>query len=309
VVGVPEALAFAPADRQLARNLGLLAVATLLALVAAWALGDQLIVRPVRRLVQAARGLSEGDLTARAGPPYSAGELGHLGQAFDQMADDLQDAYLATVQVLAASIGARDPGGLEHVERVSGYAVALGREVGLPEPRLVEVQLTAALHDVGRIAIADAILRKEGPLDPDEKAQVREHPLVALRLLERVPFLAVARPGVRGHHEWYDGGGYPVGLAGDSIPAAARIVAVADGFDAMTAPPPAGAGRSVAEALGELQRCAGTQFDPRLVQLFVDAVVSGRIVPQQVTVPPDPGAPPSEPRPPTAAPAPEGVRR
>ena len=276
-IGVPEAVAYAVADRQLVRNVLLLSVAMVLILIAAWLLGDRLIMRPVKALVSAAKALSGGQLSARVGAPYPRGELGALGEAFDHMADALQAAYVSTVQVLASAIGARDPGGLDHVARVSDYAVQLGQALGWDDERLARLQVGAALHDVGKIGVPDETLRKQGHLDAQEVATVREHPVMGARMLATVPFLHSALDSVRSHHEFYDGTGYPGLLAGDAIPIEARIVAIADAYDSMTAPKPDGQGRSMEESLAELERAAGSQFDPKLVAAFVRAAKAGAI--------------------------------
>jgi HD-GYP domain-containing protein (c-di-GMP phosphodiesterase class II) len=277
LVGISEAVALAPVNQTLARNLALLLLAGVLALLAGWLLGDRLISQPVRRLVTSARRLAAGDLTARSGPPYSGGELGQLGAAFDGMAADIEGAYTATVHVLAAAVEARDDSRVGHVERVGAYAVAIARELGWQDKQLLSLQMAAALHDVGKVGVPDAVLRKEEALDDQEQALVRRHAEDGARLLQTVPFLHPAIDTVLSHHEFYDGQGYPSGLVGDKIPLAARIVAVADAFDAIATPPPGGRGWEVGDALAELQRCAGTQFDPRIVAALARAVESGAV--------------------------------
>jgi HD-GYP domain-containing protein (c-di-GMP phosphodiesterase class II) len=277
LVGIPEAVALAPANRALARNLALLLAAALLALLAGWLLGDRLIARPVRRLVASARRLAAGDLAARSGPPYSGGELGHLGEAFDGMAADLEDAYVATVQVLAAAVEARDSSRVGHVGRVADYAVAIAQEYGWQDKQLGPLRMAAALHDVGKVGVPDAVLRKEAALQADEQEIVRRHADDGARLLQTVPFLHPAISTVRSHHEYYDGQGYPQGLAREEIPVAARIVAVADAFEAITAAPPGGRGLPADEALAEIHRCAHHQFDPEVVTALALALKRGTL--------------------------------
>ncbi len=189
---------------------------------------------------------------------------------------ELQEAYLATVKVLAAAIETRDPGSGQHIERAAALAVATARALGWDEGEQLErLELGAALHDVGKIGIEDRLLIKPGPLDAAEWEQMRRHPELGARLLEAVPFLQPAVPCVRHHQERYDGRGYPDRLAGEAIPVEARIVAVVDAFDAMTSTHVYRAAMTSAEALAELDRCVGTQFDPAVVAAFFRVVEFG----------------------------------
>jgi HD-GYP domain-containing protein (c-di-GMP phosphodiesterase class II) len=290
VIATPEAVAFAEANRQLVRNLLLLGLAILAAIVAAWGLGERLIFRVVDRLSIAAERIRGGDLTARAGLTTVSGELGDLGLAFDRMAGDLESAYVSTVQALGSALGVRDPGGLDHVTRVSTYAVGLGRALGWSEQQLGELRVAATLHDIGKIAVPDRILKQTTQLDAEDRATVRTHPEVGAHLLERIPYLHSGVPGVRHHHESFDGSGYPQGLAGEAIPAEARVIAIADAFDVMTSIDVYAQPKTVEEALAELQRTAGSQFDPQMVTTFAAALAAGDIVfslsgPPRVQVP------------------------
>jgi HD-GYP domain-containing protein (c-di-GMP phosphodiesterase class II) len=190
---------------------------------------------------------------------------------------EVQEAYLATVEVLAAAIETRDPHTGSHVEQTARYAVAIGEELGWEGDRLLALELGALLHDVGKIGVDDHLLRKPGPLEPDEWEQMRRHPDMGHRLLEPVLFLKKSLTCVRHHQERYDGSGYPDGLARERIPLEARVVAVAESFDAMISDHPYRAARPVAEALAELERCAGSQFDPAIVAAFLRVVQKGAI--------------------------------
>ncbi|HEY7061589.1 MAG TPA: HD-GYP domain-containing protein [Chloroflexota bacterium] len=185
---------------------------------------------------------------------------------------EVQEAYVTTVKVLAAAIETRDPYTGGHVERVAAYSVAIGCELGWEAERLTTLEMGAALHDVGKIGIPDAVLRKPGRLDDAEWAQMRQHPAMGARLLEQVPFLAASVGCALRHHERIDGQGYPDGLLGPDIPIEARVVAVADTFDAMTTDRPYRKGLPGSAALAEIERCAGTQFDPEVVAAFLRAV-------------------------------------
>ncbi|MBX5492021.1 MAG: HD domain-containing protein [Chloroflexi bacterium] len=190
---------------------------------------------------------------------------------------ELQEAYVATVRVLAAAIETRDAYTGGHVERVAAYAVATARELGWDAERLYILELGALLHDVGKIGMADQILLKNGPLTDAEWAIMRQHPEVGARMLQHVPFLRSSLGCVLHHHERFDGGGYPGGLAGGAIPVEARVVAVADAFDAMTTDRPYRRALSVQVAVAEIARCTGTQFDPDVAAAFLQAVRRGAI--------------------------------
>lgn len=177
-------------------------------------------------------------------------------------------AYLSAIELLADIIEARDAYTHEHTGRVRRFALLLGECLGWSERQLEVLGLVALLHDIGKIAIPDAILRKAGPLTAEEATVMRLHPVVGYDILQRVPYLAGAASGVRGHHERWDGQGYPDKLAGDNIPLEARIVTIADTFDAITTDRPYRQARSVELALAELERESGRQFDPALVALF-----------------------------------------
>jgi two-component system cell cycle response regulator len=177
--------------------------------------------------------------------------------------------------VLLRALGEREPELLEHTEAVTGLARAVAGALGLdPDTRDV-VARAAELHDVGKVAIPDAILAKPGPLDDDERAFMRRHTMIGEAIIEAAPALRPVAALVRASHERWDGAGYPDGLAGDAIPLGARIVAVCDAYSAMVQTRPYGTVLSEDEALGELRRCAGTQFDPGVVAAFCSVRVSG----------------------------------
>lgn len=182
----------------------------------------------------------------------------------------LQEAYLATVRSLAAAVDAKDPYTRGHSDRVAGFAKAIAERLGLTHDQCTALEMAAYLHDIGKIGIAEDILRKPGPLTPEQRSVMRHHPLIGAGILKPVAFPWPITPVVRHHHEHYDGGGYPAGLAADEIPMLARILSVADAFEAMLADRPYRPGRTVDEAIEELRRCSGTQFDPRVVEAFVE---------------------------------------
>jgi diguanylate cyclase (GGDEF)-like protein len=174
--------------------------------------------------------------------------------------------------VLMRALAERDPELSTHLATVADLAVAVARRLGLDAARVEEVRHAADLHDVGKVAIPDAILDKPGPLDEDEWAFMRRHTIIGERIVAAAPALSEVASLVRASHERWDGRGYPDGLRGDEIPLGARIVSVCDSFDAMVADRPYREPMSDADALAELARCAGSQFDPRVVAAFAEAV-------------------------------------
>jgi diguanylate cyclase (GGDEF)-like protein len=174
--------------------------------------------------------------------------------------------------VLLRALSERHPDLEIHVGGVAELAAAVARGLGLDDEALNQIRHAAELHDVGKVAIPDAILHKPGPLDEAEWAFMRRHTLIGERILAAAPSLAPVAKLVRSSHERWDGGGYPDGLAGDAIPLGARIIAVCDAFDAIVSERPYRAARSQAEALDELRRYAGAQFDPAVVDAFAHAL-------------------------------------
>jgi len=178
------------------------------------------------------------------------------------------ESYVRMVQLLASAVDARDPYTQQHSRRVAALAVQFARAFGMPDDRVSRIETAALLHDVGKIGVSDAILRKNGRLTDDEYEQVKEHPNLAARILKAIPRAEIL-PWILGHHERWDGRGYPDGLAEDDIPLEARILAICDAFDAMTTSRPYRDAMSTEEALEEVTNCAGTQFDEELADMFV----------------------------------------
>jgi two-component system cell cycle response regulator len=175
-------------------------------------------------------------------------------------------------EMLLQALYEREPDLRPHVQGVADMACAVGRVLGLKGERLGDLRLAARLHDVGKLAIPDAVLQKPGPLDVDEWAFMKEHTVIGERILSASPALIEVGHVVRATHERWDGGGYPDGVSGADIPLAARIVAVCDAYSAMTSTRPYRQAVDDEAALAELRRCAGTQFDPEVVAVFCSAV-------------------------------------
>ena len=178
----------------------------------------------------------------------------------------------AVIDALAAAIEAFDPYTAEHSDETEELAVRVAARLGLGDRELDHVAQVAALHDVGKIGIPSAILRKRGPLTDAEFAIMREHPVIGQRILLAVPEMAEVARAIRHEHERWGGGGYPDGIAGTKIPLASRIVLVCDAWHAMTSDRPYRGALSRCEAIAELIRCAGTQFDPTVTQALLDVL-------------------------------------
>ena len=191
-------------------------------------------------------------------------------KAAEQSLRELEASYKTTVRALAAALELRDDVTGGHATRVAELALELAREVAPGLAAEPELEYAFLLHDLGKIGVPDAILRKPGPLDPDERAQMCEHPALGASIVEGIPYLyGLTHDVVVAHHEHWDGGGYPLGLSREAIPLAARIFAVVDAFDAMTNDRPYRRALTVDAALAELETSSGTQFDPTVVRAFV----------------------------------------
>ncbi|MCP9496023.1 MAG: response regulator [Pyrinomonadaceae bacterium MAG19_C2-C3] len=186
----------------------------------------------------------------------------------DRALDSLQEAYRATLKSLVASLETRDAETHGHSERVVNYSLCLGRELGLDGEQMRELEFGSLLHDIGKLGVPDAVLRKPSSLDADEWACMREHPALGQQILRGIDFLNGSLAVVGQHHEKWDGTGYPNGLRSENIDLKARIFAVADAYDAITSDRVYRAGRPFAAALDELIKYSGRQFDPQVVAAF-----------------------------------------
>jgi hypothetical protein len=189
-----------------------------------------------------------------------------------QMASELETHYMKTLEALASALEARDPYTQAHTGRIRDMAVALAVRMQVPAEVRRATRLGAVLHDVGKIGISDTILHKPGSLTDTEWQVMKTHPEIGEQMLKSIDFLRPALPVVRHHHERWDGRGYPDNLAGEDIPIGARIVGVCDAFDAMTTDRPYKKAMPVQEALEEILRNSGTQFDPHCAALLIDVV-------------------------------------
>lgn len=186
----------------------------------------------------------------------------------DKVLEEIENSYRITLKALVQALETRDFETHGHSERVVTFSLRLGHELNLEKDALRDLELGALLHDIGKIGVPDAILRKPAALNSEEWNKMKLHPLHGQKILRNIPFLEGAARVVCQHHEKWDGSGYPHGLRGEGIDLGARIFAVADAFDAMISDRIYRRGRAFQDALEEILRCAGTQFDPLVVEAF-----------------------------------------
>ncbi len=289
VVQAPEKQVYLPV-REIVRStlawaVGALALAGLMAIVFARTLSG-----PINRLAAASRAFAKGDFSARVSV-RSRNEVGELAHTFNIMAGEIEsyirklrkalkennELFLGTIRALAQAIDAKDPYTRGHSVRVNRYAVILGRQLGLPDAELREIHVASLLHDVGKIAIDDAILKKPGALTDDEFKIMKTHTTRGAEIMEPIRQMENMLPGLRWHHERMTGGGYPDGLAGDRIPMMARIIAVADTFDAITTNRPYQNPMSYDAAVARVNELKGAALDEKVVEAFNRACNAGLI--------------------------------
>jgi putative nucleotidyltransferase with HDIG domain len=275
--------------------IGVFAIILIVGMVSGVLLSSSL-TKPIKELSAGVEELKRGG----KGKPlriFSKDELGRLTASFNEMsalitsqrdrlarnAQELEEAYVSTVRVVAAAIDARDSYTLGHSTRVSDLAVALARELGGSGQEMEDIEIACLFHDVGKIKIPDAILHKTGRLNPAEWEEMKRHPEYGAEILGKAPSLRRFIPAVRHHHEWYDGSGYPDGLTGEAIPRAAAIISLADAYDAMTSDRPYRMAMTGEKALATIQGSSGKQFSPQMTSIFQEIVrrqnAAGGIVP------------------------------
>lgn len=196
-------------------------------------------------------------------------ELSRKSREIEDLFHRLNASYQTTLEALATALDTRDTETLGHSLRVASYTASVARSMGVVDPELTDIYRGALLHDVGKIGVPDAILRKPGKLTTEEWVEMRRHPEIGYRILQGINFLEAPREVVLSHQECYDGSGYPRGLKGKEIPLGARIFAVVDTLDAMTSDRPYRKALSQQAAREEIRKFSGTQFDPDVVQAFL----------------------------------------
>ncbi len=202
--------------------------------------------------------------------------IADINQQLEEANAQLKDAYYGTIESLRLAVDAKDSYTRGHSDRVSYYSVMIGKQLGLSEEDLDTLKQGALFHDVGKIGIPDAILQKPGKLTDDEYDDIKNHPSIGAKILGPAKIFEPLIPMVLHHHERYDGRGYPGGLKGEEIPYFARIVCVADSFDAMTSDRAYRPRFTVVKALEEMESCKGTQFDPEMVDAFMIAMKNNK---------------------------------
>lgn len=248
------------------------------------------LTQPVRELAAGAHRIASGDFSQRIAV-RSRTELGALGMSFNLMTDQLEkfisdlqhsadenrELFLGTVKALAAAIDGKDPYTRGHSERVARFSVAIAQGMDLPDEEIEKIRISALLHDVGKIGIDDNILKKPAALTNEEFEIMKGHPQKGFKIMSQIPAMSEFLPGMYMHHEMIDGKGYPQGLKGDEIPIMARIVSVADTFDAMTTDRPYQKAMSLEDAVSRIKDLVGTRYDERVVASLVAAYESGQI--------------------------------
>jgi putative nucleotidyltransferase with HDIG domain len=272
-LGSIDELSFSATSTAIRSLIAIALVAVVLALMASTWLA-RMLTEPIGRLSGSlAQVGSSGDVRVQLALTGSSRELDALTDTFNALMasvaaaeEQTHAAYTGSIRALAAALDARDPYTAGHSERVSVLSVAIARTLSLSSEAVDVIRLGALLHDIGKIGIPDSVLLKAGPLSAAEFDVIKQHPVVGARILRTVPFLIPHIPIVELHHERPDGRGYPHGLRGDDIPMAARIVHVADAYDAITTKRAYRAARPPSDALRELRRCCGTEFHAEVVE-------------------------------------------
>ncbi|MEJ7846794.1 MAG: HD domain-containing phosphohydrolase [Pyrinomonadaceae bacterium] len=248
------------------------------------------LTSPILKLSSAAEKIALGDLSTRV-ETRNITEIGTLGESFNTMSDNLEEhiaklakaakenreLFVGTVKALAAAIDGKDKYTRGHSERVSRISVSIGRQMKLGEEELETLRISALLHDVGKIAIDDSILKKPAALTPEEFEIMKTHPQRGYKIMSQIPAMKDFLPGMYMHHEMVNGKGYPQGLTDKQIPLQAKIVSVADTFDAMTIDRPYSKGMFMPEALARIEQFVGSRYDAVVVEALIRGCDAGEI--------------------------------
>jgi HD-GYP domain-containing protein (c-di-GMP phosphodiesterase class II) len=289
-----EAAALASVGDMRRQTVWISLVASLMTLAIGYFFAKKL-TEPVRELAGAAHRIAAGDFSQRI-EIRSRTELGDLGSSFNLMtnqvekfigdlqraAEDNRQLFVGTVKSLAAAIDGKDPYTRGHSERVSRFSVAIAQRLGLSDDEAEKIRISALLHDVGKTGIDDKILKKPASLTDEEFEIMKKHPQKGFKIMNHIPAMKEFLPGMYMHHEMINGQGYPQGLKGEQIPLMARIVSVADTFDAMTTDRPYQKAMKFEDAIARIESFVGTRYDAMVVTAFVEACREGQIRPGSV---------------------------
>lgn len=301
VVQKPAAAAFAAIDRMVMSAAAATALLVLLALGIA-VLAARRVSLPIQRLAETSHEIAEGSFGRRVEAKGLPAELSDLARDFNRMSGHVEsyvsrlreaarvnrELFIGSIRAFAAAIDAKDPYTRGHSERVAGLARTIARHLSLPEETQQKIWIAALLHDVGKIGIEDRVLRKVGQLTDEEYEQMKNHTVIGAEIMSSIEQLREAIPVIRWHHESWNGRGYPDGKKGEEIPLNARIVAVADTFDAITTNRPYQQAYSLQESIDIITKLTGKRFDAKVVTAFLRAYENG-----EVRLP-DPGPAPRE---------------
>jgi putative nucleotidyltransferase with HDIG domain len=245
---------------------------------------------PIRGLAASTRAISRGEFHQRS-PVRGASEISELAENFNKMAGDIEEyierlkeaaeenreLFIGSIRMLAAAIDEKDPYTRGHSGRVAKYSMLIGQELGLSSEELDKLRIAALLHDVGKIGVEDRVLKKPGSLTPEEFGLMKQHTVKGANIMRPVSQLKEMLPGIELHHEHMDGRGYPYGLQGNQIPMMARIIGVADTFDAMTTNRPYQSAMDLEFALERIRTLTGSKFDAVVVAALDSAVQHGKL--------------------------------
>lgn len=248
------------------------------------------LTAPLLKLVGAAQKIAAGDFSTRV-ESKNITEIGILGESFNSMSDKLEEhiqnlaraaednrqLFVGTVKALAAAIDGKDKYTRGHSERVSRISVAIGQRMGMTDEAVETLRISALLHDVGKIGVSDQILNKPTALTDEEFEIMKSHPKVGYKIMGQIPAMENYLPGIYMHHEMINGAGYPQGLKGADIPLQARIISVADTYDAMIIDRPYQKGFSMEDTLNRIKSFVGTRYDGKVVEALVEACAEGQI--------------------------------
>jgi HD-GYP domain-containing protein (c-di-GMP phosphodiesterase class II) len=282
---------------EMQRTARLLAVLAVLLSIGVSIFAARRITNPLHVLTQSSRALAKGDFSQRVHLGTRT-EIGELAETFNTMSDELEHfvedlrraadenraLFMGSIQMLAGAVDEKDPYTRGHSDRVTRYSLLVAKEMNLPAPFMETLQISAQLHDVGKIGIEDHILKKPGALTAEEFEVMKTHTTKGANILRPVPQLAEMLPGIELHHEALDGRGYPYGLQGDQIPLLARVIAVADTFDALTTNRPYQTAHTPEQALQIIQNLAGKRLDPEAVKALLAVYARGEIRIQRFTI-------------------------